>query len=899
MDGATTLATVPLSGSQAAFTTSALSVGTHPVTATYNGDGSNNPSTSGPVNQVVNPVVSTTTLVSSQNPSTFGQVVTFTATVTGSTPTGTVTFKDGSTTLATVALNGSGQAAFTTSSLNVSTHAIAAAYSGDANNAPSSASLNQVVNPGGSSTAVVSSQNPSTLGQAVTFTAIVTGSNPTGTVTFKDGATTLATVTLNGGQAAFTSSTLSVGTHPITATYNGDATNATSTSAPFNQVVGQGATTTALQSSQNPSAIGQAVTFTATVTPSNPTGSVTFKDGANSLATVPLNGSGQATFTTSALSAGTHSISATYNGDANNLPSISAPLNQVVNQAATSTALQSSQNPSAVGQAVTFTATVTGSNPTGTVMFKDGASTLATVPLNGSGQATFTTSALTAGTHVITATYNGDANNAPSTSAPLNQVVNQGATTTSLQSSQNPSAFGQPVTFTATVTPTGGTGTPTGTVTFKDGATVIGTGTLNAAAQATITTSSLSVGSHSITAVYGGNAIFAGSTSAPLIQAVNVPADSVRLRGLQLAVTKIEAQSSGQAIAGAIDSAISDGFAANCTPITPSEMGLRFNLTAIATCESGTPGESGRRLGFAGEPQERGTVRERVGDAFSALGYARRDPVYKAAAAAPVAPAPDWLAWAEVRGTGWNTGIQTGDIRGGQTNALLGLSRKLSPDLLIGVFGGYEHFDYTSQLLLGRLKGDGWTVGTYLGWRFLPGVRFDAGLARSGITYDGIAGTALTSFPGQRWLATAALVGNYKTLYRLEIEPSVRVYALWEHNNAYVDSLGIAQTERNFSTGRASAGTKVTYPWLWSSTLTVAPYAGLYADYYFNRDDAAPPSGPLLLPTEFVHGFSARVTSGIALAIAGGGNLAVGGELGGLGSDFKVWSVRGRAAVPF
>jgi hypothetical protein len=63
-------------------------------------------------------------------------------------------------------------------------------------------------------------------------------------------------------------------------------------------------------------------------------------------------------------------------------------------------------------------------------------------------------------------------------------------------------------------------------------------------------------------------------------------------------------------------------------------------------------------------------------------------------------------------------------------------------------------------------------------------------------------------------------------------------WALWEHENAYTDSLGTLQTERNFATGRASGGVKVSYPLAWSSTTNLAPYLGLYGDYYFSRDDA-------------------------------------------------------------
>ena len=129
---------------------------------------------------------------------------------------------------------------------------------------------------------------------------------------------------------------------------------------------------------------------------------------------------------------------------------------------------------------MTFTATVSAASgtPTGTVTFKDGATTLGTGTLSG-GVATFATSSLAIGGHTVTAVYGGDTNFTGSTSPGLTQTVNQGATTTSLGSSANPSVFGQSVTFTATVAAASpASGTPTGTVTFKDGATTLGTGTL-------------------------------------------------------------------------------------------------------------------------------------------------------------------------------------------------------------------------------------------------------------------------------------------------------------------------------------------------------------------------------------------------------------------------------------
>lgn len=192
---------------------------------------------------------------------------------------------------------------------------------------------------------------------------------------------------------------------------------------------------------------------------------------------------------------------------------------------ASSVALTSSSNPSVFGQQVTFTATVSSSapgTPGGTVTFLDGSTTLGTATL-ASGTATFSSSALTASTHSITASYGGDSNFAVSTSPAFTQTVNQAATTTSLTASPNPSNSGQSVTLTATVTAVApGAGAPSGTVTFLDGTTTLGTGTLNSAGTAAFSTSSLSSGSHSLTASYGGDVNFTASTSTVVSQMVSV-----------------------------------------------------------------------------------------------------------------------------------------------------------------------------------------------------------------------------------------------------------------------------------------------------------------------------------------------------------------------------------------
>jgi hypothetical protein len=731
------------------------------------------------------------------------------------------------------------------------------------------------------STSTAVTGGSSVVGQSVTFTATVTpggAGTPTGTVTFffGDGSAPV-TQTLNGsGQATATHAYAVIGAYNLTASYNGDSSFAPS-SGSNTQTVTQASTNTALASSQSPSVFGQAVTFTATVTPAapgagSPTGSVTFNFGDGSAPfTQTVNGSGQAvapahTYAT----VGTFTASATYSGDTNFITS-NGLFTQSINQAATTVTVVTSQSPSGVGQPLSFTATVTAvapgaGSPTGNVTFNFGDGNLFTSTVNGSGQASATHTYATAGTFTVSATYSGDTNFSGNSGLTTQSLTT--ATSTTLTSSQNPSNIGQAVTFTATAT--SNSGTPTGSITFKDGGTTIGTVAL-AGGSAAFTTSALTAGNHPITAVYGGGGIFAASTSAVLTQTVAVPADSTKLRSLQVLVTKLEAQGSAAAITGAVDDAIGEAFSGNGQLITPSDNGLHFN--------------------FAAEPPPEKTPAARVGDAFAALDYAS---TYKAPPR-PVTPPSQWLAWADARGTGWNTGLSAGDIRGGQVNALAGLTRKITPDALIGVFGGYENFSYDSQLLNGTLKGEGWTAGGYLAWRLLPGLRLDVTGARSGVDYNGVAGMAVGTFTGARWIASTGLTGDYKAQV-FEIEPSARVYGLWEHEPTYIDSLGTPQAARNFSSGRASAGTKVTYPWMYSATMTVAPYVGAYADYYFSSDDA----GAILLPTQFIQGWSARAVSGVSLTFVGGARLSIGGEAGGLGSgQFVVWTLRGRASVPF
>jgi hypothetical protein len=123
---------------------------------------------------------------------------------------------------------------------------------------------------------------------------------------------------------------------------------------------------------------------------------------------------------------------------------------------------------------------------------------------------------------------------------------------------------------------------------------------------------------------------------------------------------------------------------------------------------------------------------------------------------------------------------------------------------------------------------------------------------------------------------------------------------LWEREDAYVDSLGTQQADRRFSTGRASAGVKVAYPLAWMTNAEIAPYAGLYSDYYFNTDSTGVPAvGPAVPAIYVLDGWSARAVGGVTARFANGAQISVGGERGGIGGDFALWTYRARASIPF
>ncbi len=560
--------------------TSALVAPSDAISVTYSGDSNFTTAAAGTITQNETKVTSTVTVTTPTPSVAAGASVTFTAQVgpAGSiapvAPTGTVTFlinnlASSDCPAVTLTSASAGAATCTTANLLVPADVIKATYSGDNNfTGPVSNTFTESVGKTAATTTLASSLPvSSSVNQAVTFTATVKPPSgtvlPTGTVTFTQGATTLCSATgisntTGIATCGYAFSSVTPGT-TITATYSGDQNFSSGTPATVSQVVTAASTTTTVVSSPNPSAVNQQVAFTATVTPAftagtaKPTGTVTFTN-TTSATTLCANLTIAAgvvpvcnfTFTAS----GTYDVVATYtSGDTNFTGSASGATAdaQVVGAGATTVSLTSSPSPSFVDQLVTFNATVNFTSsgatvPTGTVVYKDGATALCTFPSTG-------TSAFTggivpacavplsaAGTHSITAAFTtSNTNFSSATSSILSQVVNQTATTTAVVSTPNPSNVNQSVAFTATVTPafTAGTAKPTGTVTFTNttsATTLCPNLTIVAGVVPVCNYTFTTAGTYNVVAAYTtADSNFASSTSVADAQAVGAGTTAVTL----------------------------------------------------------------------------------------------------------------------------------------------------------------------------------------------------------------------------------------------------------------------------------------------------------------------------------------------------------------------------------
>ena len=547
------------------------------LTASYPGD-SNFAPVSEDFDYTVSKADSTVTLSvgSPATTSTYGQTVTFLARVATDTNAGnlncTVKFFVGAsaTPIASVTVTNqpvgtefTGILSYTdgasTFDPNVGTHTVTAVYtdtSGFYNNDTSN-SLTHTINKAETTVVVDDSLENSIYGQSVTFTATITntstGVTPQGSVTFTGASGLCTNVAVSGsGNIATATCTpsplLSAASYTITAAYDG-GTNFNSHNDTETHTVSKAATSTNVTSSDadNITVIGESVTFTATVTNTDstgvrPLGTITFTNDGTSIAgctnltanNVSSNSSSATCMLSNlSVSGSPHSISAAYTASPANYTDSNdngSPLVHTVNKGDVTASVASSVNPSVSGQSVTFSPTLSIVSPaagtlTGTITYQSGGSDISgcvgvslttncVVTLNASG-----------GNPSITVIYSGDGNFNSDTSSGLTQTVNKAdtiVTTTNLNIDITcPGATQACFQMTSVSVTSPGTGTPTGTVTFKvydagnatcgDGDDVLAntvTGTLINAFSSALT---LATNDYCVTATYDGDANYNAS----------------------------------------------------------------------------------------------------------------------------------------------------------------------------------------------------------------------------------------------------------------------------------------------------------------------------------------------------------------------------------------------------
>ena len=752
------------------------------------------------------------------NPS-VGDMVTLTATVSPSSATGTVTFKDGATTLSTSAVSG-GIATFTTTSLGVGVHSLTATYNGDSNFTSSTSSPQSVtVSKTNTTTAVTATPNPAVSGQTVTLTATVSPSTATGSILFKDGATTLATVAISGGTASHTLNSLSVGNHTITAEYSGDAAYNSSSGNTSLSIIKIDTSTTLVVSNANP-IFGTSITFTATVSPSA-TGSVTFKDGATTLATVALSGS-TASYSTSLLTVGGHTVTAEYSGDSTHNPSISANVGVTVGKITTSTSLSASATSVDVGTHVTLTASVSPS-ATGIVIFKDGATTIATVALDGSSSATFTTNALSVGAHSITAAYQGNSTHDGSTSSVVTITVNVIATNTTLSASATNIVFPASVTLVATVSPA----SAGGSVTFKDGSVILGTVTLSNGT-ASLTVNTLSPGNHAITASYSGDASHAASTSATVVVTAKRPDPTLDANVRGILSSQVQAvQRFATAQISNVQQRLEQLHNEDVAPISFGMGFVALDQSCRASLDPACTAVNPSQRAMAYAPQDKGGAK-----IFS--GFDQPDP-----ATAPMpfgnpreySPFAIWTAGSVIFGHENLLG-QPADNRFTASGLSVGFDTRVMPGFKVGAaFGfGSDRTDIANSFAFNR--GHSSSATLYASWRMFGSVFLDGLIGHGRVNFTSgrpapFDGSWITGERDARMTFGSLILTSEQVFRQMRLAPYTRLDVIHANLRAYSEQGPLDWVLTYGSSARTSTsavlGLRAQYDWLIGNGNVISP----------------------------------------------------------------------------
>jgi hypothetical protein len=553
---------VTVTSGTATCSVSSLALGTDTLTAAFAGSSASIAgSTSTPLAQVVNPVRTSTSIASSANPAALGASVVFTSLVSDAVGTapGTVTFSANSAPICTAVTLKLGSATCTVSTLHLGSSNVTAAYTSSSADFVGSTSspLIETIDPGVGAKLVITSapfSAPATTAatNVLTVTLEDASGNPTTSVSstkiFLSGTSAAKSFSATAGGATESFTTLPANTSSVTLFY-GD-TNAGSpsitvslTSPPSNTGLTEGAqteiitaapTVTTLTANPTPGTFGLLDTLGAGITSAagTPVGSVTFLDGTTVLCSAVTTTGGTATCGISSLQAATHSLSAVYtSSSANFTGSTSATLSQTINAAGTAVALTSSDGgagtwPSAATETATVTAT-SGAQPSGTVAFFND-----NVPIGQCAAVAFSPNApaqcalgiLDPGTYAITATATPTtSNDTASSSTALTEVVQQAATSTTLNVPSAVVTAGQTVNLTATVS------AGPGTVTFSDGAGALCSNVVVSGGSASCSTTILRSGTYALTATFTSSSVDYANSTSLAVNEIIVPGAGVAL----------------------------------------------------------------------------------------------------------------------------------------------------------------------------------------------------------------------------------------------------------------------------------------------------------------------------------------------------------------------------------
>ncbi|HWJ96525.1 MAG TPA: Ig-like domain repeat protein, partial [Acidimicrobiales bacterium] len=463
--------------------------GTYALHAEFDGATGLDPSTSTVTGHEIAKASTGVALTASSPTSVAGEQVTLTAAVASTSsaevPVGAVTFRDGTTELGTVAVDGSGAARLDTRAIAVGSRNLTATFDGsnDFASAPSSP-LGHTVAKAGVQVSIVASPARTWFGTAVTIDVVVAAASPgsglpSGSVTIRDGSAVLGTPALDGsGRAALTVSTIAVGERTLTAGYAGDGSFETAT-ASTTLTVDADTTTVIVQTSAPEQGYGRPVTLTAIVQSAGglvPTGTVTFTGGSRTLGTAMLDGSGRASVTVADLPVGSTLVVAAYAGDGRFAPGSGQRLQQVT-ASPTSTSLAVVPTSPTVADVVTLTVTVAAPGatlePAGSVEFLDNGAVIGTVALDGGGQAAFSRR-FDRSSHELQARF--VATTAWQASSSGRETITPSRVGASIAMSATPTSvlIGGSVTLTAAVPTVPGVPAPTGVINVTDASGALG-----------------------------------------------------------------------------------------------------------------------------------------------------------------------------------------------------------------------------------------------------------------------------------------------------------------------------------------------------------------------------------------------------------------------------------------